>query len=88
MRYDSDREEKDLHGLHSHGPCVTWSSEIILICWFAAQETFLIIINVESRCAASYFCENCDTFNFSEIYDEYKVQKNSVYLKQKYSVAI
>ncbi len=25
---------------------VTWSSEIILICWFAAQETFLIIINV------------------------------------------
>ncbi len=27
---------------------VTWSSEIILICWFAAQETFLIIINVEN----------------------------------------
>ncbi len=26
----------------SHDP-----SEIILICWFAAQETFLIIINVE-----------------------------------------
>jgi len=26
-------------------------SEIILICWSAAQETFLIIINVE--CAAS-----------------------------------
>ncbi len=24
---------------------VTWSSEIILICWFAAQETFLNIIN-------------------------------------------
>ncbi len=23
-------------------------SEIILICWFAAQETFLIIINVEN----------------------------------------
>ncbi len=23
---------------------VTWSSEIILICWFAVQETFLIII--------------------------------------------
>ncbi len=34
------------------------------------------------------FWENCDTFNFSEIYDEYKVQKNSIYLKQKYSVAI
>ncbi len=34
----------------SHDP-----SEIILICWFAAQETFLIIINVENSCAASYF---------------------------------
>ncbi len=30
--------------------------EIILICWFAAQETFLIIINVENSCAAQYFC--------------------------------
>ncbi len=30
------------------------SSEIILICWFAAQETSLIIINVENSCAASY----------------------------------
>ncbi len=38
---------------------VTWSSEIILICWFAAQETFLIIINVENSCAAQYFCGNC-----------------------------
>ncbi len=27
---------------------VTWSSEIILICWFAAQETFLIIINFKN----------------------------------------
>ncbi len=33
---------------------VTWSSEIILIFWFAAQETFLIIINVENYSAASY----------------------------------
>ncbi len=31
----------------SHDP-----SEIIIICWFAAQETFLIIINVENSCAA------------------------------------
>ncbi len=33
------------------------SSEIIIICWFAAQEIFLIIINVENSCAAaaSYF---------------------------------
>ncbi len=38
----------------SHDP-----SEIILICWFAAQETFLIIINVENSCTASYFCGNC-----------------------------
>ncbi len=37
---------------------VTWSSEIIIICWFAAQETFLIIINVENSCAAQYFCGN------------------------------
>jgi len=27
-------------------------SEIILICWFAAQDTFLLIINVENSCAA------------------------------------
>jgi len=25
-------------------------SEINLICWFAAQETFLVIISVENRC--------------------------------------
>jgi len=31
-------------------------SEITLIWWFAAQETFLIIINVENSCAASFFC--------------------------------
>ncbi len=41
---------------------VTWSSEIIIICWFAAQETFMIIINVENSCAAQYFCGNWDTF--------------------------
>ncbi len=34
----------------SHDP-----SEIILICWFTAQEAFLIIINVENICDASYF---------------------------------
>ncbi len=31
------------------------SSEIILICWFAAQETFRIIINVEYSCAVTFF---------------------------------
>jgi len=35
-------------------------SEIILKCWFGAQETFLIIINVENSCAAEYLCENHD----------------------------
>ncbi len=39
-------------------------SEIILICWFAAQETFLIIINVENSCAAQYFSGNHDAFYF------------------------
>jgi len=38
------------------------SSEIFLICWIAAKETFLVIINVENSCAAEYFCWNCDTF--------------------------
>ncbi len=37
---------------------VTWSSEIIIICRFAAQEILLIIISVEIGCAASYFCVN------------------------------
>ncbi len=37
--------------------------EIILICWFTAQETFLIIINVKN----SYiFCGNHDTWFFDE----------------------
>jgi len=31
----------------SHDP-----SKIILICWFGAQQTFLIIINAENDCAA------------------------------------
>ncbi len=32
----------------------------IIIFWFAAQETFLIIVDVivENSCAASYFCRN------------------------------
>ncbi len=33
---------------------VTWSSEIIIIYWFAAQETFLIIINAE-KCCVNFF---------------------------------
>ncbi len=34
----------------SHDP-----SEIILICWFAAQDTFLIIINFENGVLLKYF---------------------------------
>ncbi len=60
---------------------VTWSSEIILICWFAAQETFLIITNIENSCAASYFCGNRDMFYFSGFFDVLKVQKKNIYLK-------
>ncbi len=40
----------------SHDPL-----EIILIFRFIAQETFLISINVENCCAASYFCGKSDT---------------------------
>ncbi len=36
-----------LLSLVSHDP-----SEIILICWFGAQETFTIIVNVENSYAA------------------------------------
>ncbi len=36
-------------------------SEVILRCWFAAQETFWIIINVKNSCAAKYFCGNWST---------------------------
>ncbi len=47
---------------------------------FGAQETYLMIINVENTFAAIYFCGNYDSF-FSGSIDEYKVLKNSVYLK-------
>jgi len=33
----------------SHDP-----SEIILICWFAAQETFIFSISVENSCAGNF----------------------------------
>ncbi len=56
---------------------VTWSSEIILIYWFAAQETFLIIINVKNNCAASYFCGNCDAFYFQDLHMNRKFKRTS-----------
>ncbi len=51
--YDDKAEfSASLHqSLLSHDP-----SEIILICRFDAQETFLTIINVENSCAAYYVC--------------------------------
>ncbi len=52
----------------SHGP-----SEIILICWFAPQET-CIIINVEN--ITVYYCGNREAFFSIE-------EKNSIYFKCK-----
>ncbi len=48
----------------SHDP-----SEIIPICWFAAQETFLII-NVKNSCAASYFR---DAFFLNSLIRKFKI---------------
>ncbi len=42
---------------------VTWSSEIIIICWFAAQETFLMIINVKN---INIFVETVTHFIFQD----------------------
>ncbi len=60
------------------------SSEIILICWFVAQETFLIIIN-ENSCAGQYFCGNCETFYFSGFFDSLSLLINLMhpYWKKK-----
>ncbi len=46
------------------------SSEVILICGFAAQEIFLIIINVENSCVANYFWLNHETY-FLGLFDKY-----------------
>ncbi len=55
------------------------------ICWFGAQETFLIIINVKKSCAAWYVYENRDTFP-PKIH--WGTEKNSIYLKQKYFITV
>ncbi len=47
---------------------VTQSSEIIIIYWFTAQETFLIIINVENSCAAFSFSGTVIDFYFRVIW--------------------
>ncbi len=59
-----------LKSLVSHNP-----SEIILLCWFAAQETCLSIINVENSYAASYFCGSHDTFFKTIWWVEFNLQK-------------
>jgi len=58
----------------SHDP-----SEIILICLFAAQETFLIIFYVENRSAVSYFCGNHERLEFL-----IKHSMNSICFKYNY----
>ncbi len=57
-----------------------YSSEINLICWSAAQETFRIIINVENRCPSSFLfvCGNHYTFFLG--FFEKKVLNNSINL--------
>ncbi len=54
----------------SHDP-----SQISLIYWLAAQETFLVIITDENSCVASYLCGNGDI----------ESPKNWIYLKKMYS---
>ncbi len=57
------------------------SSEIIQY-WFGAQETFLIIINVKTV----VWLKSWSRLFFFRVLDEYKIQKNSIYLKYKYFV--
>jgi len=45
--------------------------EIILICGFDAQKTFIIVTNVENSCVQF----------FSGFFDVWKIQKNSISLK-------
>ncbi len=63
---------------------VTWSSEIILICWFAAQQTFLIIINVQNSCEQHLFEIEifCNIINvFTVTFDQFNASvDNSIYL--------
>ncbi len=40
-------------------------------------------MNLENTCAAQYFCENQDKV-FSGYFGEFKVQKNSIYLKYNF----
>ncbi len=54
--------------------------ETILICWFGAQETYvIIIINVENHVLLNIFVEIM--IFFSGFFDEQKDQNNSIYKK-------
>ncbi len=67
-------DQRWIFSIITHVFSVTWS-EISLICWFAAQEAFLIIINVENSCAAFFF----------RILWWLKFQNNSICLQYKLS---
>ncbi len=64
--------------LQSHDP-----SEIILIWWFAVQETILTIINVEKSWEFNIFGVNCDTF-FQDYLMNRTLKKNSIHFKQSF----
>ncbi len=68
---------------------VTWSSEIILIYWFPAQETILIIINLEKSSAALFIYGNLDTFcsGFLNIEFSYKY-KTHLNIKHLFEIKV
>ncbi len=47
--------------------------EIIIICWFDAQQTFIVIINVEKRCLIFWKQE----YFFSGFFDEKNCSKDN-----------
>ncbi len=72
---------------------VTWSSEINLIYWFAAQETFLIIFNVEN--IASYLLwktwlifmhikSSKEKIFFSVTFDQFNASLHFIFFKKLY----
>ncbi len=62
INYSCDQVDFSASLLQSHTP-----SEIILICWFAAQQTSIIIINHVWIILLEYFCwRNHDDSDFFE----------------------
>ncbi len=60
---------------------VTWHdpSEIILICWSAAQETFIFVINVGKS-----FHKNIKQYNYDHFCFRFQVHKNSIWFKYNF----